>query len=60
MAFAAAAVGLPAITGPAIGGILSERFGHALVYQPIGTVMFLCGIVALSFLKTGGKGRKAC
>lgn len=58
MAFAAAAVGLAAITGPAIGGILSERFGHALVYQPIGTVMFLCGIVALLFLKPVEKVEK--
>ena len=51
MAFAAAAVGLAAISAPAFSGIFSERISYAFVYQNVGLVMMLCGIIALLLLK---------
>lgn len=51
MAFAAAAVGLAAISAPAFSGIFSERMGYAFVYQNVGIAMIICGIIAFMFLK---------
>ncbi len=55
MGFAAAAVGVAATIGPAVGGIVSARFGIAPVFLGLGLLLSVTGVVLFPFsvLKVG-------
>jgi len=51
MAFSGAAVGFSAVFGPAFGGIVSQRISTGAVFNTIGFLMIIAGILSLIILK---------
>ncbi|MFV8829972.1 MFS transporter [Alkalihalobacterium sp. APHAB7] len=51
MAFSGAGVGIAAIVGPAIGAIVSGRFGYDLLFYFISSLMIVFGVLAIIFLR---------
>ncbi|MDE5414385.1 MFS transporter [Alkalihalobacterium chitinilyticum] len=57
MAYSGAGVGIAAIAGPAIGAIVSGRFGYNLLFYFISSLMIVFGVLAAVFLREKSKLR---
>ncbi|MED4018937.1 MFS transporter [Sutcliffiella cohnii] len=51
MAYSGAAVGVAAIIGPALGGVLTSKFGYDALFYLISTLMVVFGMFTLFFIK---------
>jgi MFS family permease len=51
MAFSGASVGIAAIAGPALGAIISGRFGYDYLFFTLTVLMIGCAVLAIFFVK---------